>query len=87
MIGVAQIGMPGGSELLVTLLWRTVVYGLPVVAAIWVYHDAKTHDRRAIPWTLGTLLLGPFAVLTLVFYVVTRHPDDEVFDPLGRYDE
>lgn len=87
MIHLVQLGLPdGGSLSLPVLLAGMIVYLLPVLAAVWVYRDAKAHDRKAVLWAVGTLVLGPFAVLTLTIDFVTRQLDDEVFDPLGRHD-
>ncbi len=47
-------------------MWYIVLYGL---FAIWVLVDGLKREAKAIPWAIGTLLLGP---VVLPVYVAKR---------------
>lgn len=62
----------GWQEWLVVLLVMSLCLIAPIIAAIWVYHDAKSrrNDAAAI-WTVGTALAW---LPVLIVYLIVR-PD------------
>lgn len=47
-------------------MWYLVLYG---IFAIWVFVDSLKRKARAIPWAIGTAILGP---IVLPVYLATR---------------
>ncbi|MFB6101593.1 MAG: hypothetical protein ABEJ73_03415 [Haloplanus sp.] len=69
-----QMGMPGGPELLIILVFFLLV---PFAMAYWVYQDAaKRGDDRAAFWALAvgglTYLTGIGGFLALAVYLWQR---------------
>ena len=39
---------------------------------VWIWHDAKAHNRNPVPWIVASLIVGCFSPLA---YLLTRKTD------------
>ena len=66
---VLQIGIPGGPELLITLLVFGLSVVVPLVVSALIYRDAKRRgSRHALAWAVGAFFGS--LVVWLLYYVV-----------------
>lgn len=72
-----QVGVPGGTELLIVVLVLIVALVIPAVTGYWIGRDANRRGSdHHVAWGTMTFLSGLFSfvpfLVFVVFYVVVR---------------